>query len=159
MIISRNWEKAEFEKAFVLEGNTVMVSLSGKTVDGETINTNTTIKYSSVEIKGLDNGKEPITFVIGWKDNQIDIYNAERCQLISSARDVKKLEFAQVIDETFVILDNGEMRFVYDEVGNLIDSDLSERKAMPTFKGAEVCIRKEYESKKRYFTIEGYLIG
>lgn len=110
------------------------------------------------EIRFQVNGSTKIAVCVA--DKCLDVFSIQYALKICSAKCDARVRFFFVYGEVFIKITEGDTQKVYDEIGNLIESD-DKCDLSIVFSGTEPCLQKVDKSskEKRLYNFEGTLLG
>lgn len=137
--------------------NEVKISTLREKTDNK-VKQSTAIKRKYQIVNEIDLGEHKVAQCLA--NGEITIFSISQCQKICQVPQAAVVKYSVVGNELFVNIVEEEKESIYDEVGNLIESD-SENQLAVVFKGCGVVIKRTSKKtgRKGYFTFEGRLVG
>ncbi len=144
-------------RSISIHKNEVKISTSREKTDNKA-KQNTSIKKQYQIVNGIDLGEHKVVQCLD--KGEITVFSISQCQKICQVPQTAVVKYSAVGNELFVKVVDDEKESIYDEVGNLIESD-SENQLAVVFKGCGVVIKKTSKKtgRENYYTFEGRLVG
>lgn len=144
-------------RRIVISRNEVKISTSKSKTDSKQ-KESTTMKKKYQIINGIDVGKHQVVQCLD--SGEITVFSITQCIRICKVPQSAVVKYSIVAGELFMKVIDDDKEYIYDEVGNLIDSDVNYNLDV-AFSGCEAVIKKtsKKSGKESYYSFEGRLVG
>ena len=144
-------------RRIAINRNQVTISISKARTDNKK-NESVTMKKEYQIINGIDFGKHQVAQCIN--QGEITIFSITQCSKICKAPQSAVVKYSVVAGELFVKVIDDDKESLYDEAGNLIETDTN-NKLEVVFVGSGAVLKKtnKKNGKESSYSFEGRLIG